>query len=148
MRPTVGKEIRKIIRELLVEEIALINKESVSLDQKTTREVIVSIRTDEDLMKFVKKILNIVKETDGFSNIENGDIIFHLDVPSSANLNSRSCTSHPTSNKIEDGLITEYDIAKLDGNITVLQVLKNAKLTPLAKDELRKKGIKMERTQI
>jgi|TARA_Y100001947_G_scaffold154444_1_gene158673 phosphohistidine swiveling domain-containing protein len=148
MRPTVGKEIRKIIRELLVEEIASINKESVSLDQKTTREVIVSIRTDEDLMKFVKKILNIVKETDGFSNIENGDIIFHLDVPSSANLNSRSCTSHPTSNKIEDGLITEYDIAKLDGNITVLQVLKNAKLTPLAKDELRKKGIKMERTQI
>jgi phosphohistidine swiveling domain-containing protein len=148
MRPTVGKEIRKIIRELLVEEIASINKESVSLDQKTTREVIVSIRTDEDLMKFVKKILNIVKETDGFSNIENGDIIFHLEVPSSANLNSRSCTSHPTSNKIEDGLITEYDIAKLDGNITVLQVLKNAKLTPLAKDELRKKGIKMERTQI
>jgi phosphohistidine swiveling domain-containing protein len=148
MRPTVGEEIRKIIRELLVEEIASINKESVSLDQKTTSEVIVSIRTDEDLMKFVKKILNIVKETDGFSNIENGDIIFHLDVPSSANLNSRSCTSHPTSNKIEDGLITEYDIAKLDGNITVLQVLKNAKLTPLAKDELRKKGIKMERTQI
>jgi phosphohistidine swiveling domain-containing protein len=148
MRPTVGEEIRKIIRELLVEEIASINKESVSLDQKTTREVIVSIRTDEDLMKFVKKILNIVKETDGFSNIENGDIIFHLEVPSSANLNSRSCTSHPTSNKIEDGLITEYDIAKLDGNITVLQVLKNAKLTPLAKDELRKKGIKMERTQI
>jgi phosphohistidine swiveling domain-containing protein len=148
MRPTVGEEIRKIIRELLVEEIASINKESVSLDQKTTREVIVSIRTDEDLMKFVKKILNIVKETDGFSNIENGDIIFHLDVPSSANLNSRSCTSHPASNKIEDGLITEYDIAKLDGNITVLQVLKNAKLTPLAKDELRKKGIKMERTQI
>lgn len=143
-----GEEIRKIIRELLVEEIASINKESVSLDQKTTREVIVSIRTDEDLMNFVKKILNIVKETDGFSNIENGDIIFHLDVPSSANLNSRSCTSHPTSNKIEDGLITEYDIAKLDGNITVLQVLKNAKLTPLAKDELRKKGIKMERTQI
>ena len=148
MKPTVGEEIRKIIRELLVEEIASINKESVSLDQKTTREVIVSIRTDEDLMKFVKKILNIVRETDGFSNIENGDIIFHLDVPSSANLNSRSCTSHPTSNKIEDGLITEYDIAKLDGNITVLQVLKNAKLTPLAKDELRKKGIKMERTQI
>ena len=148
MRPTVGEEIRKIIRELLVEEIASINKESVSLDQKTTREVIVSIRTDEDLMNFVKKILNIVKETDGFSNIENGDIIFHLDVPSSANLNSRSCTSHPTSNKIEDGLITEYDIAKLDENITVLQVLKNAKLTPLAKDELRKKGIKMERTQI
>jgi len=148
MRPTVGKEIRKIIRELLVEEIALINKESVSLDQKTTREEIVSIKTDEDLMNFVKKILNIVKETDGFSNIENGDIIFHLDVPSSANLNSRSCTSHPTSNKIEDGLITEYDIAKLDENITVLQVLKNAKLTPLAKDELRKKGIKMERTQI
>jgi len=144
----VGKEIRKIIRELLVEEIASINKESVSLDQKTTREVIVSIRTDEDLMKFVKKILNIVKETDGFSNIENGDIIFHLDVPSSANLNSRSCTSHPTSNKIEDVLITEYNIAKLDENITVLQVLKNAKLTPLAKDELRKKGIKMERTQI
>ena len=143
-----GKEIRKIIRELLVEEIASINKESVSLDQKTTREVIVSIRTDEDLMNFVKKILNIVKETDGFSNIENGDIIFHLDVPSSSNLNSRSCTSHPTSNKIEDGLITEYDIAKLDENITVLQVLKNAKLTPLAKDELRKKGIKMERTQI
>ena len=143
-----GKEIRKIIRELLVEEIASINKESVSLDQKTTREVIVSIRTDEDLMNFVKKILNIVKETDGFSNIENGDIIFHLDVPSSANLNSRSCTSNPTSNKIEDGLITEYDIAKLDENITVLQVLKNAKLTPLAKDELRKKGIKMERTQI
>ncbi len=143
-----GEEIRKIIRELLVEEIASINKESVSLDQKTTREVIVSIRTDEDLMKFVKKILNIVRETDGFSNIENGDIIFHLEVPSSANLNSRSCTSHPTSNKIEDGLITEYDIAKLDGNITVLQVLKNAKLTPLAKDELRKKGIKMERTQI
>lgn len=143
-----GKEIRKIIRELLVEEIALINKESVSLDQKTTREVIVSIRTDEDLMNFVKKILNIVKETDGFSNIENGDIIFHLDVPSSANLNSRSCTSHPTSNKIEDVLITEYNIAKLDENITVLQVLKNAKLTPLAKDELRKKGIKMERTQI
>ncbi len=143
-----GKEIRKIIRELLVEEIASINKESVSLDQKTTREVIVSIRTDEDLMNFVKKILNIVKETDGFSNIENGDIIFHLDVPSSANLNSRSCTSHPTSNKIEDVLITEYNIAKLDENITVLQVLKNAKLTPLAKDELRKKGIKMERTQI
>ena len=143
-----GKEIRKIIRELLVEEIALINKESVSLDQKTTREEIVSIRTDEDLMNFVKKILNIVKETDGFSNIENGDIIFHLDVPSSANLNSRSCTSHPTSNKIEDVLITEYNIAKLDENITVLQVLKNAKLTPLAKDELRKKGIKMERTQI
>tara|TARA_B100001013_G_scaffold73340_1_gene38936 strand:- start:2318 stop:2764 length:447 start_codon:yes stop_codon:yes gene_type:complete len=148
MRPTVGKEIRKIIRELLVEEIASINKESVSLDQKTTREIIVSIRTDEDLMNFVKKILNIVKETDGFSNIENGDIIFHLDVPSSANLNSRSCTSHPTSNKIEDVLITEYNIAKLDENITVLQVLKNAKLTPLAKDELRKKGIKMERTQI
>ncbi len=143
-----GKEIRKIIRELLVEEIASINKESVSLDQKTTREIIVSIRTDEDLMNFVKKILNIVKETDGFSNIENGDIIFHLDVPSSANLNSRSCTSHPTSNKIEDVLITEYNIAKLDENITVLQVLKNAKLTPLAKDELRKKGIKMERTQI
>ena len=148
MRPTVGKEIRKIIRELLVEEIASINKESVSLDQKTTREEIVSIKTDEDLMNFVKKILNIVKETDGFSNIENGDIIFHLDVPSSANLNSRSCTSHPTSNKIEDVLITEYNIAKLDENITVLQVLKNAKLTPLAKDELRKKGIKMERTQI
>jgi len=57
MRPTVGKEIRKIIRELLVEEIASINKESVSLDQKTTSEVIVSIRTD--VLIFLKNKISL-----------------------------------------------------------------------------------------
>jgi hypothetical protein len=46
----------------------------------------------------------------------------------------------------EKGLISERDIAKLPAGLASVQVSKRVRFTPLAQDELRRRGVKIERT--
>ena len=47
----------------------------------------------------------------------------------------------------ERGLVTEKDIAKLPAGLTAIEAGKRVRFTPLARDELRRRGIKIERTR-
>jgi hypothetical protein len=47
--------------------------------------------------------------------------------------------------ELTKNLVTERDIQALDATAKVLRVPKNSRLTPLASDEARRRGIRIER---
>jgi hypothetical protein len=52
----------------------------------------------------------------------------------------------PAPDGLDKALITERDIAALSG-ARVLRIGKGARLTPLARDEARRRGIRIERSE-
>ena len=62
---------------------------------------------------------------------------------------TNSCTDRNLDDKkyvsIDKILITERDIGKLDSAEKAINIWKSSRLTPLARDEIRRRGIKIER---
>lgn len=133
-------DLRSVIRELLAEELAAIQGEAGAPGIRAEE---VSIDTDEALGAFVKRILELAKDDEARAEIEQGRHVFRL-----VNVTPpEAAAPQAAPARYERGLVTEKDIAKMPAGIAAIEAGKRVRFTPLARDELRRRGIKIERTR-
>lgn len=141
-------DLRTVIRELLAEELAKVRGAMKTASAAAhVRDEEVSIASDAELDAFVKRLLSLAKDDHARADIEAGRHRFRLRqgarrIPSAPA--ERLGTQNPA--HFDKGIITERDIAKLPIGLAAVQIGKRVRFTPLAKDELRRRGIKIERT--
>ena len=137
-------ELKEEIRNLLREELALM-KDEFKLSETAVEQVV--IRSNDDLMAFVDNILGRAADASFVRQIKEKTLRFELSEQLSMSTNS--CTDRNLDDKkhvsIEKILITERDIGKLDNSEKAINIWKSSRLTPLARDEIRRRGIKIER---
>ena len=141
-------ELRAVIRELLVAELKAIGHDLPGGSAAPTtqvREESIAIRSDADLQALVHRVLELAKDPETRAELEAGRHRFRLAgaSPSAGSIGASGGTV--PGERIERGLVTERLIAKLPEGLSVLQVGKTVRFTPLAKDELRRRGIAIER---
>ena len=142
-------DLRATIRQILSEELAALRKEPALASQ--TRDEVVSIRTNAELAVFVRRLLSLAQDTRLRGDIEAGRHVFRLATDGQAPVKahepltlSPSARSGPV--RFETGLITEKEVASLPDDLRSLSIGKAVRFTPLARDELRRRGVKIERT--
>ena len=137
-------ELKEEIRNLLREELSLM-KDEFKLSQTTVEHVV--IRSNDDLMAFVHNILGRAADASFVRQIKDRTLRFELSKQLS--MGTDSFTDRNLDNKkyvsIDKILITERDIGKLDSAEKAINIWKSSRLTPLARDEIRRRGIKIER---
>ncbi len=138
-------DLRSVIRELLAEEIAKVRAEKAGATAHV-REEEVAIASDADLDAFVKRLLALAKDDHARGEIEAGRHRFRLRHGAAAGV--RPTVGQPVDGPVQfdKGIVTERDIAKLPSGLAAVRVGKRVRFTPLAKDELRRRGVKIERT--
>ena len=142
-------DFRTVIRELLAEELAKVRGEMAKGSAATTdvRDEEISIATDAELDAFVKRLLALAKDDRERAEIETGRHRFRL--RHGAKSDPSTTTGRPQATAavcFDAGLVTERDIAKLPIGLTNVQAGKRVRFTPLARDELRRRGVNIERT--
>ena len=137
-------ELKEEIRNLLREELSLM-KDEFKLRQTAVEQVV--IRSNDDLMAFVHNILGRAADASFVRQIKDRTLRFELSKQLS--MGTDSCTDRNLDDKkyvsIDKILITERDIGKLDSAEKAINIWKSSRLTPLARDEIRRRGIKIER---
>jgi len=139
-------DLSSLIRELLVEELAAIRGD-VQVTPKI-REEFVSMRSDADLAKFARHVLNMAKDPQSKNDIETGRLVFRLAAaPMTMATQSSGSVDEVAMNRFDKGLISEKEILALPSGMNSLRVGKKVCFTPLARDVMRQRGIKIERTK-
>lgn len=153
-------DIRALIKEILAEELSSMRGElacNVAVER-------VSVSTSTDLNRFALSVLDRANDPGFVSALRNGRL--HFDPV--RNIGAPECldrvplavertppvrqpetlvtTVPPKVAELRKSLITERDLAAVGSVETRLRVTKAARLTPLAKDEARRRGIRIERT--
>lgn len=149
-------ELRSLIRQILAEEIAGLRAEAPGGPQVER----VRAGSEADLTDFALSLLARAQDPAFVTALRGGRIRFAPEglapphvlplprhAPSPAALPMKLVTTAPASvPELRKGLITERDIAGMDEGETRLRITKSARLTPLAGDEARRRGIRIERT--
>ena len=111
----------------------------------------VSIASDADLAAFVGKLLKAAADPAARRDIEQGRVVFRLAGGAGA-ASPRPAAPAPAAApagdtaRMDRGVVSERGVDALPRGTRVLQLGKDVKLTPLARDRLRQRGIKIERT--
>ena len=137
--------LRDQIRAILREELAHLKTATPDMVTQTVR-----ISSSADLRQFALLILDKATLPGYAEKIRSGAIRFDLDTTSGSSLipaqNPGMDVTAPQPHRIDKKLITEADIAAMNCAVSVL-VPKSSRITPLAQDELQRKGIRVERTE-
>jgi len=144
-----GPELRALIREVLAEELGAAPGSGAGRARVTEERV--AIRTDADLAAFVQRLMRMAGDGRMRAEIEAGRHIFRLAEPGAPTPEPNQPTGRapgapPAPVRFASGLVTERDVAKLPEGLRALSVAKTVRFTPLARDDLRRRGIKIERT--
>ncbi len=143
-------ELKKTIRSILIEELAAHGIDKRKLAPNNVREEFISIKSDNDLSRFVRRILDLTNNKQTRADIESGRLQFRLtNGGQSGTAQPRVVASAPktTAVNIEHGLITEKQINHLPEGVSLIKLGKAARLTPLAQDAIRQAGISIERVK-
>jgi len=143
------QDLRQIIRDILVEELAASGVKPAGSRNPGVREELVSIRSDQDLARFVKRLMSMAGDPRSRGEIESGRLVFRLDKAGSR-ASVHAGGGRPSAASTHDfasGLITESHIHRLPEEVGKVRLGPGAVLTPLAKDALRQSGIKIERVK-
>lgn len=147
-------DIRAIIREILAEEIAALRTGQDFGRQQET----VSVASSQDLTAFALSVLSRASDPAFAAAIRDGSLSF---VPLEASPPPRSIampssvlkpqaalvtTVPPAIAEIGKSLITERDIASIADGASRIRIGKKSRMTPLAIDEARRRGIRVERS--
>ena len=142
-------ELRSLIRELLAEELHRIKRDT----GPAVREETATIVTDNDLQAFARRVLQIADKPGGADDVRQGRIVFRLQGRSGDEASQgpgvsptqASNTLQGTTEALGKNLITERDVGNLPESVTTVSIGRHSRLTPLAKDELRRRGINIQR---
>lgn len=138
-------DLRDEIRAILREELAALRSEVSSITTETVR-----ISSSADLNRFAQDILTRSASPDFVASVAAGQLNFALaGTPTAQNTQAPRAIvsgSAPTGGvTLNKPLITETDIANLGRETRTLRLNSNSRMTPLANDEARRKGIRIER---
>jgi hypothetical protein len=140
-------ELRHLIREILAEELGKMAPPQAA--PRVTEEQ-VNIRSNADLATFVQRLLSAAQDGRLRADIEAGRHVFRL-----ADNSPQQIQAHQTiapnpgvrpAVRFERGLVSARDVASLPQDARRIDVGKSVRFTPLARDELRRRGIKVERS--
>ena len=143
--------LASLIREVLAEELVRLRDDMV---QQAPKEETVRIASDRDLQGFVQKLLALTTDPDTRRAVEDGRIMFRL---AGAARSPASCAVAPsvpgampatTSGDIvviDHGFVSERQIDRMSRDVKRVVLGRTVKLTPLARDRLRQRGVMIER---
>ena len=145
-------EIRSLIRSVLADELgkhqAKTTPASVST-QEVVRQEKVRITNDQELAAFVKRIATASRDEQTRADMAAGRHAFKLDKGTSQMHDAqRSPAESSRADRVtgfDKGFINERQIDALNDDIEVVLINKAVRFTPLAKDKLRQRGIRIER---
>lgn len=139
-------ELKEEIRTVLREELMLIKDELRGRGQMVKQ---VAIHSNDELMIFVRDLLDSAKEATFVDQINEGTLRFELIDKSNTNteIQNNEKLEQRRQVSISKTLITERDIGNLTASEKTINIWKSSRLTPLAKDEIRRRGITIERIE-
>lgn len=139
-------ELKEEIRTVLREELMLIKDELRGRGQMVKQ---VAIHSNDELMIFVRDLLDSAKEAAFVKQINEGTLRFELIDKSNMNteIQKNEKLEQRRQVSISKTLITERDIGNLTASEKTINIWKSSRLTPLAKDEIRRRGITIERIE-
>ena len=139
-------ELKEEIRTVLREELMLIKDELRGRGQMVKH---VAIHSNDELMIFVRDLLDSAKEAAFVEQINEGTLRFELIDKSRLNteIQNHEKLEQRRQVSISKTLITERDIGNLTASEKTINIWKSSRLTPLAKDEIRRRGITIERIE-
>ena len=136
--------LRDEIRAILREEIAALRSEALPSAPEIER---ARITSSAELNRFARDLLRRAAEPEFAARVTRGELIFELSLepapPGVAVVTGPSAQAE----RLDKTLITERDIANLGGAQRSLRIGRNSRLTPLARDEARRRGIRIHRTE-
>lgn len=138
--------LREEIRAILREEIAALSAQEAARPAPQTERV--RITSSAELTRFAQDVLQRASEPGFAERVASGDLMFELATDTAAF--SAPIVSGPARVRpdvLDKGLITERDIAAVPGATRSLRIAPHSRLTPLARDEARRRGIRIERTE-
>jgi len=144
-----SSELRSLIREVLREEVAALKVPGAS---SNLREEAVSLRTDAELAAFVARLMRMAQDGRTRSEIESGRHVFRLADAAAPPLQAHQPrapvpNAPPAPVRFERGLVTENEVARLPDGQRSISVSRSVRFTPLARDELHRRNIQIERTR-
>ena len=145
--------LSSLIREVLAEELARIRSEKKgaggsAVNAGRVREEQVTIAGDGDLQAFARRILTMADNPDERRRLLAGEVVFRLAGRSAGGAGASAPGAQVAggvSESIERGLVSERQVDRLPAGTAVLQLGKEVRMTPLARDRLRRRGIRIER---
>ena len=136
--------IREEIRAILREEIAALRTEAQAKPAASVERV--RITSTAELNQFARDLIARAASQDFSRKVAEGALIFELASPSvSTPVIVTSSPAQARAPMLDKSLITERDIAGLEKTTKSLRLSKHSRLTPLARDEARRRGIRIER---
>ena len=143
--------IQALIREVLAEELAKLGR-----DRKTAgggddvRVEHVSVGSDAELGRLVARVLELAGNPKTRRDLEQGRLVFRLAGAQAGETSERRDEARaPAAGEtatIESGVLSERQVDRLPKETRRLMLGKAVKLTPLARDRLGHRGIRIERT--
>ena len=138
--------LREEIRAILREEIAALSGGGTAQAPVTET---VPISNGMDLTRFARDILARAADPGFAAAVANGTHRFDLASQGYAMAPARAIIASPAPKQSADvvakPLITERDIGEMARDGKVLRIAQASRLTPLAQDEARRRGIRIER---
>lgn len=147
--------LREEIRAILREEIAALRREVPAARAPE----VVHVANSGDLTRFARDLLaRAASDPDFAAAVSSGAQRFELSggmamhtpanyapAPAARIVTGPAAPARSKTEEISKALVTERDIAAMESGAKVLRVPKNCRLTPLANDEARRRGIRIER---
>jgi len=138
--------LRDEIRAILREEIAALRAEAGQGAPATEQ---VRISSGADLTRFAQDLLQRASEPGFADRVARGELVFDLatpaPTPSAPSMPLVTGPARKAPERLEKSLITERDINALAPSARSLRIGPASRLTPLARDEARRRGIRIER---
>lgn len=158
MMSTIRDEIRAILRE----ELAALREDSCAPVVES-----IPITSDADLTRFARDITARAADPEFIARVQNGALRFELAQSVCSPSSAHPVMTNPVSNSVPSGfsrpayntpqaakppmihkpIVTERDMAALAKGQRHLRISRNSRLTPLARDEARRLGIRVERCE-
>lgn len=132
-------EIRELIREVLREELG----RTGGAGPGPVREERVRIGSDADLNAFALRMLDLARDAGASREIREGRHVFRL----SGAATSPGRSAAQAAAEFAPGLISERQVHALPDDTRSVRAGRGVRFTPLALDELRRRGIKLERVK-
>lgn len=143
-------DLRAMIRDILAEELARLGH----ADSQTVRVETVRIDSDQDVQNFALRVLELAEDPRFKDALAAGEYRFQLRDDQrrhrSAATTPRTTASHAVTTgpyRLTSGLLTERHVAALDEEQRSIEITPAVRLTPLARDELRRRGINIRRVK-
>jgi hypothetical protein len=144
-----SESVRAIIREVLAEELRRFTtgRETGSAPRPQVREELVPMATDADLAAFVARLLDLARDGHTRREIEDKRHVFRLAPAGIALAERASSPAKPVAqvSRIESGMVSERQIDALPPGTSHIIIGASVRLTPLARDRARTRGIAVER---